>query len=240
MLGWFKARRRRHIAERPFPKSWRDVLEQRAPFYTKLSPELRARLEAYVQIFVAEKTFIAAGGLELTDEIRVVIAASAVRLVLRLDIDRYDRLTEIVVCPSAYLRPDEHAVYLGEAHAWGTVVLAWDAVLSGLSKPQDGHDTTLHEMAHVLDRESGAFDGTPTLRARSDYRSWGLILSRHYLRLRENRAPENAVVDGYGSTNEAEFFAVATETFFERPEQLRTRLPALYGELARFYGMSET
>jgi Mlc titration factor MtfA (ptsG expression regulator) len=220
----------------PFPPEWRAQLERDAPFYRALSSQERARLEDSLRIFMAEKTFLGAGGLEITPEIKLLISASAARLVLHLDIERFARLREIIVYPSAYQRLAEDSVYLGEAHQWGVVVLAWDSVLEGLRRPNDGHDTTLHELAHVLDRASGSFDGTPALRARADIRPWALVMSQHYLRLRANRAPENQVLDGYGAKNEAEFFAVATEVFFERPEQLEQKLPALYRELARFYG----
>lgn len=236
MFSFFRSRRRKQLTAQPFPPAWRAVLSEHAPFYAKLSPECRTTFERYTQIFIAEKTFIGAGGLEIDDTVRVVIAACAVRLVLNLDIDRYNRLQEIVVYPSAYRRPKDETVFLGEAHAWGTVVLAWDSVLAGLAKPRDGHDTALHEMAHVLDRSDGSFDGTPPLHARGDYRPWALVMSEHYLRLKQNRAPENRVLDGYAATNEAEFFAVATETFFERPQELQRALPDLYAELVRFYG----
>jgi Mlc titration factor MtfA (ptsG expression regulator) len=234
-MGWLKNRARKRLLEQPFPEGWRAVLSARAPFFAQLEEPERTRFEQLLQVFVAEKTFIGAGGFAIDDEVRVVIAACAVRLVLHLDIDRFDRLSEIVVYPSAYQRPSEEPVFLGEAHAWGTVVLAWDSVCEGLSLPHDGHDVVLHELAHVLDREQGSFDGTPTLRARAHYRPWALVMSEHFLRLRHDKAPENAVLDGYATTNEAEFFAVATETFFERPEALRARLPDLYRELARFY-----
>ncbi len=235
MFDFLRSRRREQLRAQPFPAEWREVLERRVPFYRTLSAAKRAKLEGLVQIFLAEKEFIGAGGLELDDAMRVIIAASAVRLVLNLDIDRFDRLREIVVYPNAYRRPREDPVLLGEAHDWGVVVLAWDAVCEGLARPRDGHDPALHEMAHVLDRANGSFDGTPELHARGDYRPWALVMSEHYLRLKRNQSPENQVLDGYAATNEAEFFAVATETFFERPELLERRLPELYRELARFY-----
>lgn len=242
MLHWFQSREsaRQALREQPFPEAYRGYLHARAPFYAKLPDVLRARLEEFVKIFVAEKTFIGAGGLTMTDEIKVVVAASAVRLVLKLALDRFDRLSEIVVYPDAYRRPDEQPVYLGEAHAWGTVVLSWASVLEGLKFEHDGHDTTLHEMAHVLDRADGNFNGAPALRARGDYRPWALAMSDHYARLKQNARPENQVLDGYAATNEAEFFAVATETFFERPEAMQRLLPDLYHELSRFYGWHGT
>ena len=201
---------------------------------------LRPRFREYLQIFVAEKYFIAAGGLpEVTEEMQVVIAASAIRLVLHLDLSYYDRLTEIVVYPGAYVHPERGGarggVILGEAHAWGTVVLSWADVLSGLVNPCDGHDTAAHEFAHVLDRESGAFDGTPRLRATADYQIWADAMSHHFLGLRDAEVPQREVLRRYGATNEAEFFAVATESFFERSQAMQERTPDLYDVLRTFY-----
>jgi Mlc titration factor MtfA (ptsG expression regulator) len=173
----------------------------------------------------------------ITDEVKVTIAAAAARLILRLDVSLYDDLTEIVVYPEAYRHPDAaDAAVLGEAHHWGTVVLAWRAVLDGLRDHDDGHDTALHEFAHVLDRVDGAFDGAPTLRAHEHYRPWAEAMSRHYAKLRRRDKRTRSVLRDYGASNEAEFFAVATEAFFERPARMKERAPDLYAELARFYG----
>ena len=235
MIGPWRAWQRRRRRKRAFPREWYGHLEQRVPFYGKLPAKLRERFHDDLKVFVWEKHFIPAGGMVITDEVRVVTAAAAVRLTLHLGLSYYDRLTEIVVYPSQYRHPRRDGIVLGEAHNWGTVVLAWDAVLRGLSDPRDGHDTATHEFAHVLDRRSGRFNGTPELRASADYGPWAEVMSRAYFRLK-NRAPwQRCVLRDYGATNEAEFFAVATETFFEKSTELRSRAPDLYDELRRFY-----
>ena len=206
------------------------------PFYRSLDDELRERFYTYLKVFAWEKHFIGAGGMEITDEVIVVISAAAVRLVLHRDLTFYNRLTEIVVYPSHYKHPDNDAVIFGEAQSWGTVVLSWDAVLSGLANPSDGHDTATHEFAHVLDRADGAFDGTPELHCSTHYRPWAEVMTQHFLALRKNKPHQRRVLRQYGATNEAEFFAVATESFFEKPEQMLRRTPDLYNELKRFYG----
>lgn len=236
MLVLLRRWRRSRWAKRPFPSEWHTHLEKHVPFYRALEGALSARFLHFVKCFVWEKHFIGAGGMEIDDEVRVVIAATAVRLVLHLDLSRLDRLTEIVVYPTAFRRPGSNQVILGEAHAWGTVVLSWEDVLHGLRNPHDGHDTATHEFAHVLDRADGAFDGTPELRAREDYRAWALIMSRHFLRMRGRKRRRRKVLRRYAATNEAEFFAVATEAYFEKPWQMRKRLPDVYDELRRFYG----
>ena len=189
-----------------------------------------------LKLFVWEKPVFGAQGLEVTEEMRLTIAACAVRMILFLDYSHYDPLKEIVVYPAAYAHPKDGAVFLGEAHQFGTVVLSWAAVEAGLRNECDGHETAAHEFAHVLDQGNQAFDGTPRLRAREDYRPWALVMSRHFLALRDGAPRQRAVLRTYGGKNESEFFAVATEAFFEKPRQMRELLPDLYAELRRFYG----
>ncbi|MCE9666498.1 zinc-dependent peptidase [Myxococcus stipitatus] len=236
MPGLFRQFRRGRLARRPFPPEWLAYLDARVPFFATLSASLREDFLAKLKVFAWEKEFIGAGGLVITDEIRVVVSATAVQLVVHLDLSYYDRLREVIVYPDAFLLPDRTGVVLGEAKNWGTVILSWQAVLSGLRNPEDGHDTATHEFAHVLDRADGAFDGTPKLRRYSHYRAWAEVMSEHFHGLQAGRAVEREVMDDYGGVNEAEFFAVATESFFERPHRMRELTPDLYEELKRFYG----
>ncbi len=237
MFGLFRALRRRRLAKRPFPDEWRAHLDARVPFYGQLEPPLRDRFYKYLKIFGWDKHFIGAGGMEITEEVKVVIGAAAVRLVLHRSLSLYNRLTEIIVYPSHYKHPDKDgATVFGEAHSWGTVVLSWAAVVSGLSNPDDGHDTATHEFAHVLDRAGGEFNGTPELDCSTHYQPWAQVMSHHFLALRKGKRRQRRVLRNYGATNEAEFFAVATESFFEKPEQMQKRTPDLYDELKRFYG----
>lgn len=248
MFGFFTRRRRARIRQRPFPPAWLAVIERNVPMYARLSAEEQDELRQRVLVFVAEKNFEGAGGLEMTDEIRVTIAAQACILLLRLDDDDYyPRLKSIVVYPSAYRVPREQrdgavthegeAVHLGESWQHGAVVLAWSSARRGAADPRDGQNVILHEFAHQLDQEDGAADGTPELDQWAFYAPWGRVLSEHYLVLRKAaRGGGKTVLDKYGATNEAEFFAVATEAFFERPTLLQARHPELYGELARYFG----
>lgn len=238
MLGWWRRRRRARIRAGAVPESWPAILEKNAPFVTRLTEAERARLLGDIKVLVREKHFIAAGGMTITDEVKVTIAAAAARLVVHLDVDRYDDLTEIIVYPSAYQHPgaaEGDGAVLGEAHNWGVVVLAWDAVLTGLRSPRDGHDTAAHEFAHVLDRADGAFDGAPSLHASAHYRPWATVMQKSFDRLRDHDRTMRKVLRDYGATNEAEFFAVATEVYFERPDELKKRAPELFAELQRFY-----
>ena len=236
MFGLFRSWRRRRLAKKPMPEHWLAILKSKVPFYQHLAPEYLDRFHEMLKVFIWEKYFIGAGGLEISDEHRVVIGASAVRLILHLDLGYYDRLTEILVYPYVYTHPDVQGAIFGEAHTWGTVVLSWPAVEQGLANPSDGHETAGHEFAHVLDQADGVFDGTPELSARGDYDPWAQTMSKHYLRLRKRRRPERDVMRMYGATNEAEFFAVATESFFEKPQTMKEKTPDLYAEMQAFYG----
>lgn len=236
VVGFFRRWRRKRILARPFPPAWLAILERQLSFYGRLTETQRRRFCQDLQIFLAEKRFFGAGGLTVTEEMKVVVAAVAVRLVLGLDLSYYDRMSEVVIYPDDFRRPDTTGTLLGEFHRWGTVVLSWSAVLAGLADPCDGHDTAAHEFAHVLDKSGGSMSGTPRLRTKEHYRPWAEVMSRHFFRLREGAAEEADVLRDYGGKNEAEFFAVAVESFFERSRRMRDETPDLYHELSRFFG----
>lgn len=246
MFGFLKRRRRERVRARPFPPEWRAVLERRFPLYERLSPEDRRELEGHVQVFLEEKSFEGAGGLEIRDEIRVLVAAQACVLLLRRDTDYYPRMRSVVVYPAAYLAEHRSAeggvvtegrqTRLGESWSSGAVVLSWSDVRAGARDLRDGHNVVFHEFAHQLDLEDGGVDGVPELEGGSAYRAWARVFAAEYLELRRNaRAGRSSVLDDYGATEPAEFFAVATEAFFEKPLALRRKHPELYAELAAFY-----
>lgn len=238
MLWLLRKWKRRRLAKRPFPAEWLDIVERDLPFAEPLEGGERERFLTHLKVFAWEKYFIGAQGLEVTDKMRVVISGAAARIVRNLSLDVYDRLTEIVIYPSHYRHPnraaDDLTIIYGEAHDWGTVVLSWDAVKQGIARGDDGKDTAIHEFAHVLDRVDGAFDGTPELSGGvAAYRRWARVLTRAFERLRRN--PRRNVLRAYGAQNEPEFFAVATETFFERPLALLDEQPELYDVLSDYF-----
>ncbi len=160
---------------------------------------------------------------------KVLVAAAAVRLTLRLNISRYDRLTEIILYPyEAFKAPHEDEWRTGEVNRhFGTVVFSWPALQAGFKNPQDSYNVGYHEFAHVLDRADGHFDGTPLLKDKENYNEWIRVMAHHFLQLRKEAPKQLKVLDFYGATDEAEFFAVATESFFENPEKLKQYLPRL-------------
>lgn len=216
------------------PASWAQIIEHYHSFTEGYEPQELERFYTHLKVFAWEKCWIGARGLEVTEEMRVIISGIAARLSHNLDLDIYDRLSEVVIYPSHYVHSSRDAIIYGEAHHWGTVVLSWDAVTHGIKDPHDGHDTALHEFAHVIDVADGWFDGTPQLREGKDYKVWASVLGKAYAELK--RAPQRGIMRAYGATNEAEFFAVSTEAFFERPQQLLRDDPALYAQLKKFYG----
>jgi MtfA peptidase len=246
-VDWLKERRRRQVRAREFPATWRKTIERNVPFVRQLSPADRRELEEHVQVFLAEKRFEGAGGLRMTDEIRVTVAAQACVLLLHRRTDYYPGLRSIIVYPHAYVarhfeRDDAGIVSegmehrLGESWTRGAVVLSWDDIRSGAADIHDGHNVVFHEFAHQLDAENGETDGAPILPRRSMYVAWARILGEEYEKLRRDVAyGRDTLLDRYGATNPAEFFAVATEFFFERPQQLREQLPQLYDELKSYY-----
>ena len=248
MFDWLKKHRHARVLETPFPPAWTAILEANVPLYAHLDETDRRTLRDKTQIFLAEKRFEGCGGLELTDEIRVTIAAHACVLLLRLDVeDVFPSVETILVYPSAYTVPPKphlqggvviegERTRLGETWKWGTIVLAWDAVLRGAHEPDDGHNLVLHEFAHALDWEDGAGDGAPVLPRRAMYGPWAKVLGSEYEHLVwASEHGEESLLDAYGATNPAEFFAVASEVFFEQPARMKKDHAALYEQLAAFY-----
>src|SRR5450755_3847107 len=169
-------------------------------------------------------------------------------LLLHRETDYYPELVTILVYPSAYIAHEDR--YLG-GNIWeqgedgrlghtgrrmGSLVLAWDAAKRGAADPADGANLVLHEFAHQLDFEDARTDGAPALKTRAEYLAWARVMNREFQALRAaEMAGTPTVLDTYGAKDPAEFFAVATEAFFERPRALRAKQPELYAQLAAFY-----
>jgi Mlc titration factor MtfA (ptsG expression regulator) len=245
MAGFFKSHRRAALLREPLSPSERAVVQRNVPFAAKLNDADRKELEGLIRVFLAEKSFEGCGGLELTEEIRVTIAAEACLLLLHRETDFYPNVDAILVYPGAFRAPGVHKVgdvvvegpeaRVGESWTKGLVVLAWDRVKPSGTHP-DGHSVVFHEFAHQLDSEDGLMNGSPDLGSRTRYASWGRVLGEEFdelsQRLHDGRPTD---IDTYGATSPAEFFAVVTEMFFESPRALKERHPALYGELSTFY-----
>jgi hypothetical protein len=239
--------RRQRVRRQTFPAAWRDVLKLRVPLFRALPADLQLQLKKHIQVFLAEKEFIGCRGLEITDEIRVTIAAQACLLLLNQRSSYYPELRQILVYPGAFVvdrarvdyagvHQERREVLLGESWSHGQVVLSWEDALEGAAIPDDGRNVVIHEFAHQLDQETGVANGAPLLARRSHYQGWARVMGAEYMQLRARaRRHEETLLDPYGATDPAEFFAVASETFFEQPVQMAEQHPDLYAELSRFY-----
>lgn len=249
MFDWWRRLSRAEVLAQPFPPQFREHLRRRIPCAEVLTDAELEKLEALVRIFNSEKSFEGAGGLTVTEEMRVTVAARACLLVLwRVELDEplYAGLDAIIIYPSTYRAPhrrqegyvtiEDEQARLGESWTRGVVVLAWDSVESGAANAEDGHDVVIHEFAHQLDAEDGEMDGTPALDGLRRYSLWSKVASAEYEALVEAvERHRKTSIDAYGATNAPEFFAVVVEQFFEKPLQLARRHEALYAELAAFF-----
>jgi MtfA peptidase len=250
VFGWLTERRRAKLLEQPFPPPWESYLDERVAIWQRLDEPMRQRLRDLTQVFIAEKHWEGVGGLELSEEMQVTIAAHACVLLLGREHALYRDVESILVYPSTVVSPPrprsffevgaapvdhEGTAILGEAHLGGPVILAWDNVLAG-GRPNAARNVVFHELAHKIDMLDGEVDGTPPLDSTAARRQWAEVCSREFLELRERaEAGKRSFLDDYGATNEAEFFAVATEAYFLRPDKMRRHEPALHALLAGFY-----
>jgi Mlc titration factor MtfA (ptsG expression regulator)/Flp pilus assembly protein TadD len=241
----FKNRRRRQLLARPLPDEWRKLIERNVAAYSLLPEEQQRRLVDAARIMIEERQFEGCRGLVMTDEVRLTIAAQAALLLLGEEGYYFDRVPSVLVYPSAYVREhslgwqgpvDAEAELLGESWHRGSIILSWPAVLSGGRDPHDGQNLVLHEFAHHLDGLDGEMGGTPPLPTAAAHRHWREVFDREYATLCDDVAlGRETLLDSYGTTSQAELFAVATECFFEQPVEMRERHAELFGCLRNFY-----
>jgi hypothetical protein len=234
IAGW---RQRRAEAARPFPTHWQALFARRLPHYRLLTVAQREQLQRHVQRFLADKAFHGCNGLAVTEEMRVLVAGLACLLVLRPNARPFPRLRSVLLYPEAFWvhhpEPDELGLVsdtpelqIGESWSATRVVLSWEDVEAALA----GGETNVvaHEFAHQLDDEDAA-EGAPRL---ADYRRWSEVMCAAYDALCVQGSP---VLDDYGAEGPGEFFAVATETYFQRGAALKQHHPELYGLLRDYY-----
>jgi Mlc titration factor MtfA (ptsG expression regulator) len=243
--------RRARIRSRPFPAEWREILRRRVPYVRHMPADLQLQLKRHMQVFLAEKPFIGCAGLEVTDEMRVTIAAQACLLMLnRRRPSYFAQLRQILVYPGAFLvdrvhtdgagvLQDQRRALSGESWSQGQVILSWQDTVDGAATVDDGQNVVIHEFAHQLDQENGPANGAPLLSGRKRYERWSQVMAAEFAQLQALSANgQPTLLNAYGATNAAEFFAVASEVFFEQPERLAAEHPALYRELAGFYRLN--
>ena len=240
---WQRSRLRAGV----FPAAWRKVLRQRVPLYARLPADLQLRLRQDMLVFLAEKPFLGCAGLQVTDEMRVMVAALACMPLLGARRAYYPELQRILLYPDAFVAR-EHQVgddgvhseglrgLAGQSWAQGQVLLSWSDVQQGAADPADGSNVVIHEFAHQLDQAKGFANGAPLLKDRQAYRCWSAVMQSEYDALHQRlEMGEEGLICAYAATDPAEFFAVCSELFFERARELAAQHPRLFAELKTYY-----
>lgn len=239
--------RRDKVRAMPFPDNWRKIIRARMPYFHQIPTDLQLQLKKHIQVFLAEKNFIGTHGLVINDEIKVTIAAQACLLLLNRKTDYYPKLKTVVVYPDAFvktqmvqdqagLHSEQRSVMLGESWSYGRIVLSWQHTILGAELPNDGSNLVIHEFAHQLDSEKGYANGAPMLGKNSSYQCWSKVFEFEFETLKRSVAVgEHTLLDSYGATDPAEFFAVASEVFFERSIELFNQHKSLYLQLKNYY-----
>lgn len=259
-IKYLRRQNQKKLYQKPLSSDWIEVLQKNVALYSMLPDALRKELHGHIQIFINEKEFIGQG-IQITDEIKLTIAGSACILLLqdqnrvdekRISQNQIDKnrsfpdFTSIIVYPDTYVATQtkhdglvEHQEYsarAGESWMRGPIVLSWKDVVRGSHHPRDGHNVVLHEFAHKLDEQNNTMDGLPVLQQKSQYAEWTKVFREEYEALKKRaQRGKNKVLDEYGTVSPPEFFAVATESFFEKPRRMQKRLPNLYAQLKIFY-----
>lgn len=225
----------------------KSILLKYMPIYRNMTDADREALEHHIVWFLGEKRVLGRDGLKINRAMEVIVAADACLLVLKKPWPLYPNVKEVLLYPSLYYVPQTSkddaglvnyhtSIRQGESWPGGTLVLSWHDVLEGNRLPGDGHNLVFHEFAHQLDQQTGHTNGTPALHNKAAYQDWRRVFQRAFINLKSHVAYQLPhVIHSYGATNEAEFFAVLTETFIEKPTELRNYDPELYGLLSEYY-----
>lgn len=243
MFNWFRNRRRKRVLQEPWPATWESIIESNVGHYKDLSTTERDKLKAITKIMVDEKHWEAHGGLELSDEVKVTIAGTAALLLLGVQNFYFEHVNTIIVFPDPVRRQSQGGLIVGKesrhaGEAWqnGQVVLSWQDVLSDSRNPDDGRNLVIHEFAHCLDGLDGEMGGSLTFGDTATTQRWHKVCESEFKALvRATERRQKTLLDYYGATNQAEFFAVASETFFEKPGQLKEDHAELFGLLVKYY-----
>ncbi|WP_266067586.1 M90 family metallopeptidase [Microbulbifer thermotolerans] len=249
---YYQRLRRYYLRSRPLSSEQLQLLAQWLPLYRYLPAEQKRELQGNMALFLHEKAFVGCEGLLVTEAMRVAVAAHACLLLLGSENRCYPDLYTVLLYPTTYVAREihregyiettAHSVREGEAHYRGPVVLSWGDLEDDILHPENGRNVALHEFAHKIDEEDGAYDGRP-LRVENG-RRWSEVFGDEFEKLRRRLKHEETIADQqgaapvldlYGAESPAEFFAVATEAFFVIPHEMRAAHPQLYRELSSFY-----
>lgn len=243
--AWSKRRKRKRLLASELPAHQRALIEQSVPLVRRLPQDLRRKLDGKIALFLDQIKFVGCNGLEVTEAMRLSIAAQACLLVINTD-TWYQNLFTILIYPDAfrsrlreqdgYVVTERETARLGESWARGPVVLSWTDVEDGAADAHDGHNVVFHEFAHQIDDLSGHTNAIPILSKGQDFRDWEHAFVTAYDRhVRNVEHGHRTLFDAYGATSHVEFFAVSVEVFFEKPVALKREEPHVYEQLARLF-----
>ncbi len=246
IFNWLRQRRRAKLLATPFPEVWLGYLRHNLTHYRYLSPEEQAKLRDDLRVFVAEKNWEGCGGLTVTEEMQVTIAAHACLMTLGLEGEPFRNVLSVLIYPAGYAVPEERwqggwsidgqSARLGEAWYRGPVILSWEEIKHESRYPGHGNNLVWHEFAHQIDMLDRSINGTPPLASRQERMRWHEVMTAEFEQLRRDAQHHRpTLLDTYGAESEAEFFAVATECFFDCPVELRAEHPHLYEILVSYY-----
>lgn len=232
----------------PLKPEYLELLKRHVPLSNSLPKELESVYHGHINYFLATKIFVGRGGFEVDDRVRLAIAGNACLLVLKRAAPIFSGFKTIIVYPATYQAANisnnagviESRLQHRGGESWyrGPIVLSWSDVEFGSIHSNDAHNVVIHEFAHKLDEENKIMDGLPVLREHDHYKEWAEVLTKEYeaflVRVDKNK---NKVIDEYGSVSAVEFFAAITESFFEKPQMMKRKLPDLYQQLSQYFGV---
>jgi len=247
---WSRQQARKNLLISALSDHQRTIVAEQVPLTRKLPPELRGKLEGKINVFLHQIEFIGCNGLEVTEEMRLSIAAQACLLVVNSDA-WYKHLGTILVYPDAfksrqtihngYVVTERETVRLGESWSRGPVVLSWAHAKQGAINDKDGQNVVFHEFAHQIDDLSGHTDGIPNLDRSQSLADWERVFIKAYQsHVQHVQAGQMTVFAAYGAEKPEEFFAVAVEVFFERPVAHKRAEPEVYEQLAKLFRLEPT
>jgi Mlc titration factor MtfA (ptsG expression regulator) len=248
LWSWWRNRQRKKLLSTPFPPAWESLLSTHCRYFARLTNDERQRLRNDVRLLVVEKRWEGCNGLAITEEIQVTIAAHAALMGLGFPELPFDRLLSILVYPDTFVARrntqmsgggwlESNEPRLGEAWYQGPVILVWREIREQCLDSPTGRNVIIHEFAHLLDMQDREVNGVPTLPDEQSYETWLEVTEKEFDRLqRQIRLGRRTLIDRYGATSRAEFFAVSSETFFEQPVRMQAELPRLYDVMKAYYG----
>lgn len=247
LAPWRRAWQRWRWRRQGFPTRWRAILREQVPLVARLPADLQLQLKQRMLVFLAETPFLACGGLALTEAMRVVVAAQACLLLLNRPGADFESLRQVLLYPAPFwvdrvrtgaagVVHEQRQALSGESWQAGQVILSWSDVQAGSADPGDGRNVVIHEFAHQLDQDHGPANGVPRLGSRRRLREWQRVMADELAALQARVAAGlPGLLDPYGATDPAEFWAVASEAFFEQGARLAAERPALYHQLSLYY-----